>query len=195
MTKQLFILFLLAICSTAAFAQQLRTPSQNAEERYAAIEQADLTRHLPRMEMRELKAIPSDEAVVLVNDMLDMARTFMGVRYRYGGTTPKGFDCSGFTSYMFSQYGYDLKRTSREQYNCNGELVDRYQVQPGDLIFFTGRNSRSNRVGHVGIVIDGDPVTGEITFIHSATSSGITIDTTNDPYFSKRFVAVKRVIK
>ena len=98
MIKHLFILFILAICSTTAFAQQLRTPSLNAEERYAAIEQADLTRHLPRMEMRELKAIPSDEAVVLVNDMLDMARTFMGVRYRYGGTTPKGFDCSGFTS-------------------------------------------------------------------------------------------------
>ena len=69
------------------------------------------------------------------------------------------------------------------------------QVQPGDLIFFTGRNSKSGNVGHVGIVVDGDPVTGQITFIHSACSSGISIDTTDDPYYSKRFIGVKRVIK
>lgn len=179
----------------AASAQQSRVPSHGAEERYAIAEQADLTRHLPQMNMRELKPFASDEAVVTANNMLDLARTFMGLRYRYGGTTPKGFDCSGFTSYVFSQFGYDLERTSRGQYASNGEIVDQMQVQPGDLIFFTGRNSRSGKVGHVGIVVDGDPVTGEITFIHSARTSGISIDTTNDPYYAKRFIGVKRVIK
>lgn len=181
--------------SIAMSAQQVRTPSQTAVDRYAAVEQADITRHIPEMNMRELKPFASDEAVVTANNMLDLARTFMGVKYRYGGTTPRGFDCSGFTSYVFKQFGYDLERTSRGQYASNGEIVDRMQVQPGDLIFFTGRNSRSGKVGHVGIIIDGDPVTGEITFIHSARTSGISIDTTNEPYYAKRFIGVKRVIK
>ena len=185
----------MTMAAATAFAQQVRVPSHEAAERYAAMEKIDLTKHLPDINNRELKSFASDDAVVTAKDMLALARTFMGVRYRSGGKSPKGFDCSGFTSYVFSQFGYDLMRSSRDQYRCNGEEVDKMQVQPGDLIFFTGRNSKSGRVGHVGIVVDGDPVTGEITFIHSACSSGISINTTTDPYYSKRFIGVKRVIK
>lgn len=181
--------------AATATAQQMRMPSHEAAERYAAMEKIDLTRHLPEINSRELKAFASDEAVITAKDMLSLANSFIGLRYRYGGSTPKGFDCSGFTSYIFSQFGYELQRSSRDQYRCDGELVDKMQVQPGDLIFFTGRNSKSSNVGHVGIVIDGDPVTGEITFIHSACTSGISINTTDDPYYAKRFIGVKRVIK
>lgn len=186
---------ILTVMAVAASAQQVRMPSHAADERLAAIEKVDLTRHLPDITSRELKAFAPDDVVATASDMLSLARTFIGLRYRCGGTTPKGFDCSGFTSYIFAQFGYDLKRSSREQYRYDGEEVDKMQVQPGDLIFFKGRNSRSSSVGHVGIVVDGDPVTGEITFIHSACSSGISIDTTTDPYYAKRFVGVKRVIK
>lgn len=194
--KRIFIsLILTAMVAASAQAQHMRMPSHEAADRYAAMEKIDLTRHLPDINARKLKSFASDEAVVTANDMLSLARTFIGLRYRYGGRTPKGFDCSGFTSYVFSQFGYELKRSSREQYNSDGELVDKMQVQPGDLIFFTGRNSKSGSVGHVGIVVDGDPVTGEITFIHSACTSGITISTTDEPYYSKRFIGVKRVIK
>lgn len=176
-------------------AQQVRTPSQEAADRYAAIEKPDLTKHIPDINSRELRAVASDDAVVTANDMLTLACKYMGVRYRRGGSSPKGFDCSGFTSYIFSQFGYDLKRSSRDQYRNDGNDVDPMQVQPGDLIFFTGRNSKSGSVGHVGIVIDGDPVTGEITFIHAAISTGISINTTSEPYYSKRFIGVKRVIE
>lgn len=181
--------------AATALPQQVRMPSHEVAERYAAMEKVDLTKYLPDINNRELKAFASDDAVITAKDMLELANSFMGVRYRSGGMSPKGFDCSGFTSYIFSQFGYDLKRSSRDQYRCNGEEVDKMQVQPGDLIFFTGRNSRSGRVGHVGIVVDGDPVTGEITFIHSSCSSGISVNTTTDPYYSKRFIGVKRVIK
>lgn len=197
MIKRIFISLILTMVTVTATvsAQHMRVPSHEAAERYAAMEKADLTRHLPDINNRELKSFASDEAVMTANDMLALARTFIGLRYRYGGRTPKGFDCSGFTSYIFSQFGYELKRSSRDQYRCDGETVDKMQVQPGDLIFFTGRNSKSGNVGHVGIVVDGDPVSGQITFIHSACSSGISIDTTDDPYYSKRFIGVKRVIK
>lgn len=193
--KRILIPLIFTMFAVTAYGQQVRMPSHDVADRYAAMEKIDLTKHLPGIHARELRPVASDDAVITAKDMLDLARTFIGTRYRRGGITPKGFDCSGFTSYMFAQFGYDLKRSSSDQYRYNGTEVDPMQVQPGDLIFFTGRNSKSGRVGHVGIVIDGDPVTGEITFIHSACSSGISIDTTTAPYYSKRFIGVKRIIE
>ncbi len=181
--------------AVAVSAQSVRMPSRHAEERYAAMEKIDLTRHLPEIENRELRSFVNDDAMEMAKDMLKLADSFKGLRYRRGGKTPNGFDCSGFTSYIYSQFGYRLGASSRDQYRVDGELVDKMQVQPGDLIFFKGSNSKSASVGHVGIVIDGDPVTGEITFIHSACSTGISVSSTFEPYYANRFVGVKRVIK
>ena len=71
--------------------------------------------------------------------------------------------------------------------------VSRKEVQPGDLLFFTGRASRSGRVGHVGIAVSADPVSGEITFIHAARS-GIRIDKLSAPYYAARFLSARRVL-
>ena len=71
--------------------------------------------------------------------------------------------------------------------------MSRSEVQPGDLLFFTGRASRSGRVGHVAIAVDADPVSGEITFIHAARS-GIKIDRISAPYYASRFLGARRVI-
>ena len=195
MIKRIYISLIFAMIAVAVSAQSVRVPSHHADERYAAMEKIDLTRHLPDIKNRELRSFASDDAMDMAKDMLKLADSFMGLRYRRGGKTPKGFDCSGFTSYIFSQFGYSLGASSRDQYRVDGELVDKMQVQPGDLIFFKGSNSKSASVGHVGIVIDGDPVTGEIKFIHSACSSGISVSSTFEPYYAKRFVGVKRVIK
>lgn len=128
----------------------------------------------------------------MIDDMLDYARKFMGVRYVRGGRSPKGFDCSGFTSYVYSQFGYELSPSSSTQYT-QGKKISRDEVQPGDLLFFTGRASRSGRVGHVAIAIDADPVSGEITFIHAARS-GIRIDRITAPYYAARYLGARRVI-
>lgn len=128
----------------------------------------------------------------MIDDMLNYARKFMGVRYVRGGRSPKGFDCSGFTSYVFSQFGYQLSPSSSTQYT-QGKKVSRDEVQPGDLLFFTGRASRSGRVGHVAIAVDADPVSGEITFIHAART-GIKIDKITAPYYASRFLGARRVI-
>lgn len=195
MLRNIIISIVAATMGLCAAAQQMRLPAENSHDSYAAIEKYDISRHIPGIEYRELRSMASDDAITTAQDMLSLARTFMGLRYRAGGKTPKGFDCSGFTSYIYSQFGYKLDASSRGQYSNDGETVDRHQVQPGDLIFFTGRAARSGRVGHVGIVIDGDPVTGKITFIHSASSTGISIDNTDAPYYAKRFIGVKRVLK
>ena len=128
----------------------------------------------------------------MVADMISYAKKFMGTRYVRGGKSPKGFDCSGFTGYVFRQFGYNLSASSAAQ-ATQGVQIKREEAEPGDLLFFTGRNSRSGRVGHVGIVIDNDAVTGEITFIHASVSNGISIDRVSAPYYAKRFLSVRRV--
>lgn len=128
----------------------------------------------------------------MIDDMLNYARKFIGVRYVRGGRSPKGFDCSGFTSYVYSQFGYQLSPSSSTQYT-QGKKISRDQVQPGDLLFFTGRAARSGRVGHVAIAVDADPVSGEITFIHAART-GIKIDKITAPYYAARYLGARRVI-
>lgn len=128
----------------------------------------------------------------MIDDMLNYARKFMGVRYVRGGRSPKGFDCSGFTFYVYSQFGYTLSPSSSTQYT-QGKQIKREEVQPGDLLFFTGRASSSRRVGHVAIAIDADPESGEITFIHAART-GIKIDKITSQYYAKRYLGARRVI-
>lgn len=130
--------------------------------------------------------------VNLISDLLSEATSHIGTRYRRGGKTPKGFDCSGFTGYVFNKIGYRLGASSREQFARDGYKVADDDVRPGDLLFFRGRAKGS--VGHVGIAISADHSTGDIIFIHSATSGGIRIDHTSAPYYRSRYLGARRVI-
>lgn len=131
------------------------------------------------------------EKLQLIADLLNEASTHMGTRYVRGGKSPKGFDCSGFTSYVYRQFGYSLSASSRGQF-ADGFEVSTDEIKPGDLLFFKGRRSRS--VGHVAIAIDADRDTGEITFIHAAVKGGIRVDRVSMPYYSQRFLGARRVI-
>lgn len=128
----------------------------------------------------------------LLADLITEARTHMGKRYRSGGKGPNAFDCSGFSSYVFRQFGYSLGASSGDQYN-QGEKVDIKDLRIGDLVFFTGRNRRSGRVGHVGIVVSADNEKGTFKFIHASTSQGIKIDS-NTGYYDGRYLGARRVI-
>lgn len=128
----------------------------------------------------------------LLNDLLSEAQSHIGKRYSRGSKGPKAFDCSGFSSYVYRQFGYTLSPSSRDQYN-QGEKVSRTDLRKGDLVFFKGRSTKGG-VGHVGIVVDADE-TGNFTFIHAATSSGIVISSCNEPYYAKRYVGSKRIIE
>jgi len=92
--------------------------------------------------------------------LVDYAKKFQGVRYSWGSSSPKGFDCSGFTSYVLKNFGVNLEHQASRQFN-KGTKVERNKLWPGDLVFFkTGRAA----VGHVGIYIGND------NFIHASTS-------------------------
>ncbi len=126
-----------------------------------------------------------------VQELLNLAYTFRGVPYRYGQASPSGFDCSGFTSYVFKQFGIKLDRTAGGQMN-NGERVARADLKPGDLVFFTGR-AITSRIGHVGIVtqVNSD---NTFNFIHAA-SRGITVSNINESYYKCRYMGACRVLQ
>ena len=129
----------------------------------------------------------------MVDDMISFARRFMGTRYVHGGKKPGGFDCSGFTSYVFGQFGYKITSASRGQATIGRPISNRSDVLPGDILLFSGRGGGST-VGHVAIAIDTDPATGVVTFIHASVSKGITIDKTSGAYYAKRYLGARRIV-
>lgn len=122
--------------------------------------------------------------------IIEFAKSMIGIRYRAASSSPsRGFDCSGFVNYVFSNFGFKVPRSSRD-FAASGDAVKLEDAKIGDVILFTGTNSRSRRPGHVGIVysIDGD----EIKFIHSSSGNarGVTITSLNEGFYKKRFLKV-----
>lgn len=130
--------------------------------------------------------------VVTVNNIMDEAMSHLGARYRSGSKGPSAFDCSGFTSYVFGRTGMQIGCSSRDQYAKNMPIT-RSEIQRGDLVFFT--SPRSGRgVGHVGIVVDVDPLTHTFSFIHASSSKGVTITNSDEGFYARRFVGARRVL-
>ncbi len=129
----------------------------------------------------------------LVNSLMDEAMSHIGARYRSGSKGPSAFDCSGFTSYVFSRKGIQIGCSSRDQYARNTP-ISRSEMQRGDLVFFTSPGSGRN-VGHVGIVVDVDPMTHTFSFIHASSSGGVKISQSNEGFYSSRYVGVRRVVE
>jgi cell wall-associated NlpC family hydrolase len=124
------------------------------------------------------------------DSLINYAFSFSGKKYRRGGTTVNGFDCSGYSMMVYKKFGVKLPHSSAAQ-SLVGIEIPKNQIKKGDLIFFRGRNSKRGGVGHVGIVISekGEPV----KFIHSSSSDGVRIDALESPYYKKRYVKTTRV--
>ena len=117
--------------------------------------------------------------------IVQMAMQYMGVRYRSGGSSPNGFDCSGFTMYLYGQLGYSLPHTATGQYKNCGTYVAKSDLQPGDLVFFS---DSSHAIGHVAIYIGG----GEIIHARSSTHC-VTTNSLSMSYYVNRYVGAKRI--
>jgi len=118
------------------------------------------------------------------------ASEYIGTRYRGGGTTSAGFDCSGLILATYKHIDIILPRSSGSMAIGAGVRVDRNQAQKGDLIFFT-TNGRGG-INHVGMITE--VLDDEIKFIHSSVQAGVIISSTKEPYYSKRFVQINRVL-
>lgn len=131
------------------------------------------------------------QQIALQNAVIDYGMKYLKTPYRYGGTTTRGFDCSGFTSYVYKNFGYSLGRSSRDQAE-QFPFVAKKDLTRGDLVFFEGR-SRNGRVGHVGIVTE-NKGNGEFEFIHSSVNKGVIISSSTEPYYANRYLKAGRVI-
>lgn len=127
------------------------------------------------------EAAPSDLAAAIIAT----AKKYIGTPYKWAGTTPKGFDCSGFVQYAFKAHGISLPHNSRSMYS-HGTAVAKSDLQPGDLVFFYGTNK--NVINHVGIYI------GNGEFIHSSSSYGVVITELDSTYYLNHYYGAKRVL-
>ncbi|MDR6299484.1 C40 family peptidase [Mesonia maritima] len=129
------------------------------------------------------------DPVPAASKVADYALTFEGTKYKYGGTTRKGMDCSGLIYVSFQEENIQLPRTSRAM-SKEGRRLRVNEINVGDLLFFQTNKSR-RVINHVGLVVQLVP--GEVNFIHSTTSSGVIVSSLNNPYWNKAFVMARRI--
>ncbi len=108
----------------------------------------------------------------------------LGTDYKAGGTTTNGFDCSGFTRYVFAKLGITLPHQSGSQFKM-GTSVEKSELIPGDLVFF---NTSGKGVSHVGVYV------GDGKFAHASSSKGVTISKLSESYYVNRYVGAKRIM-
>lgn len=169
------------------------TASRGSVKRQSTSDQADKA-EAASAENAETESAESsaakDSNSELRQKIVEYAKTLIGIKYKYGGSTPKGFDCSGFVKYVYNHFGIDIARTSAEQ-STGGKAVKKADLQPGDLVFFdTIEDGKLNDISHVGIYI------GDGKFIHASTyqKKAITIESLSSAYYSKRYMKARDYI-
>lgn len=116
--------------------------------------------------------------------IVETGKKYIGVPYVFGGTTPKGFDCSGFLQYVFKEHGFLIPRLADEQYQL-GKYAKTSQLSAGDLVFFT---TYTSGVSHCGFYV------GDRKFLHASSSRGIRIDSLDSDYWSSRYYGARKII-
>jgi cell wall-associated NlpC family hydrolase len=148
----------------------------------------DIKNRLSTNENLEDFIVNPDDSSYLVEQLINAASANLGARYRSGGSSPEGFDCSGLMFFTFSKFDIILPRSSNEMSNL-GTVINLNEVRKGDLIFF--KTNGRKIINHVGMVVE--ILEDEIKFIHSATSKGVIISSTKETYYKRTFTQVNRI--
>lgn len=151
--------------------------------------QSRVSRSEKKLERRE-DAVEPKADVRVAEKIVKHAKGFEGTRYKFGGTTKKGMDCSGLVYVSFLEEGLSLPRTSRAM-SLQGKRLYLKEVSTGDLLFFE-TNKNKKVINHVGLVVQADR--DNIYFIHSSTSRGVIISSLSETYWKDNFVMARRVI-
>lgn len=191
--------------STGAFAQlsptKTTTPrtAQSIEDEINGVDLSSKSRDLKSFASGSIAGRLSDVALKyasLLNilpsmlspniRLLEAVDEWYGTRYRYGGTTKSGIDCSAFVRSVYKMaFGIDLPRTAREQYRVSDYNVKRADLKEGDLVFFNTRGG----VSHVGVYL------GNSKFAHASSSRGVVVSSLNEKYYAARYLGAGRMEK
>ena len=153
--------------------------TENGEYFVQCAEDSEDTTYLPGYTMQQ--------TLTLRHAVLDEAKKYIGVRYSSGGTTPRGFDCSGYTQYVFAQIGINILRHERAQME-NSIIIPKEEMQCGDLVIFSNTGDNGGFASHVGIYIGNNQV------IHASSSKGITISDLDSYYYAKHYQCSRRIL-
>ncbi|MEB3101875.1 C40 family peptidase [Paenibacillaceae bacterium T2] len=123
---------------------------------------------------------PASAAALLQQTVKEL----VGTPYKWAGTSTNGFDCSGFTQYVFKQFDTELPHYSKGQ-SYLGDKVEKSELRTGDLVFF---NTGGFGISHVGIYI------GDGKFVHASTDAGVVISRLDETYYAKRYVTARRIL-
>lgn len=164
--------------------KKITLTSRSSSSRTAKVSKKSTTKTTQTKNVEKEEPVVS-KGTATGSEIVAYAKKYLGYKYVYGGSTPSGFDCSGFTSYVYKHFGYSLSRSSSAQAS-NGKAVSKSELQAGDIVCFA-RSSGSKKVGHVGIYIGGG------RFIHAANSRKgvITSNISGDGFY---FVCARRII-
>ena len=127
------------------------------------------------------------------DEIIEYGKKYLHKPYRYAAKGPSSFDCSGFTSFVFKEFGYNLNSSSAGQSQQGKTIMRKDDLQVGDLVFFEGR-SHNGRVGHVGIVSELKR-NGKFKFLHASTQHGVIFSSSEEPYYKARYLRGGRVLK
>lgn len=175
-----FLPFILLLLISFTSCKSSKLATKNSRETISKIHRSK----------KKIKTYDTSSKSVKAEKIVNYAQQFKGVRYKYGGTTKKGMDCSGLIQTSYKSEAVLLPRTTNDLAK-SGNWVDLKEVKKGDLLFFaTKKNSR--KVNHVGIVTDVNK--DDVEFIHASTSKGVMTSKLIERYWYFAFVQARRVL-
>ncbi|GGH35536.1 glycoside hydrolase [Mangrovimonas yunxiaonensis] len=184
MKKQILILTLILLFSSCKSTKGTKVVTKRSDRPTPTTPQVATTPE----KTAAIPAAPYNSKTV--NSIISEAQTYNGVKYKYGGDTKRGIDCSGLITTAFKRENILLPR-STSSLSSHGDWIALKEVQKGDLLFFaTKKNSR--QINHVGLVTASRP--GHVEFIHSTTSRGVITSKLSEKYWYFAFVQARRVL-
>ncbi len=180
--KKISFIFILFILLSACKAKKVVTKKSASKPRIVTTK---------RPTKRKGTAIYSNTITTAnVQKIINKAVSFKGTKYKYGGTSKRGMDCSGLMFVAFKNGNINLPRTALEQ-SKKGKKITTKKIKKGDLVFF--KTNRKKRINHVGLVVSHK--NGNVKFVHTSSSRGVMISSLKDGYWANAYVMARRITK